>query len=293
MKICAIIAKIDGRKDVNLIREPAVAGMFYPDDPAILRREIEGYLKRTVFEPINGTISGLISPHAGYMYSGEIAAYGYKAISEMKYDTVIIISPSHRKYFDGAAIMERGGYETPLGTVMIDDDVAADILKGDDIVRVDIDAHTGEHSLEVQIPFLQVVLRDFRIVPIIMGTQDRSVCERLARVIYNALKNKKRKVLVVGSTDLSHYYPYGIAKELDSVIVGHLNRYDIEGLIADLRRERCEACGSGPLITTMMVSRMLGANLCRVLKYANSGDTAGDKSAVVGYLSAILYRLID
>ncbi len=232
---------------MNLIREPAVAGMFYPDNPAILRRDIEGYLKGAVFEPIKATISGLISPHAGYIYSGEIAAYGYKAISGMQYETIIIISPSHRKYFDGAAIMERGGYETPLGTVMIDDEVAADILKGDDIVRVDIDAHIGEHSLEVQIPFLQVVLKDFRIVPIIMGAQDRSVCERLARVIYDALKEKKRKVLVVGSTDLSHYYPYGVAKELDSAIVGHLNRYDIEGLMADLRRERCEVCGSGRL----------------------------------------------
>lgn len=272
------------------IREPAVSGTFYPDNPKILARNIEKYLGNAVFEEIEGDIVGLISPHAGYMYSGQVAAYGYKAIAGREYDTVLIMAPSHRMYFEGIAILEKGSYRTPLGSVDIDEEIAAALLKTPTVVKPNAEAHKGEHSLEVQLPFLQVVLKEFKIVPLIMGTQTSDTCEKLVSAIYDALKDKNKRFLIIGSTDLSHYYPYFNALELDNTIVKHLKAFDTAGLIKDVERNKCEACGAGPVISTMMLSGRLGATESRVLKYANSGDVSGDKSSVVGYVSCLFYK---
>ncbi len=273
-----------------MIREPAVSGTFYPDDAKVLTREIQQYLKEADPEEIHGDIKGLISPHAGYMYSGPVAAWGYKVLSGRTYDTVIVIAPSHKSYFEGAAIIEQGGYRTPLGVVPVDEEFAAALLKKDSVVRSDVRPHQGEHALEVQLPFLQSVLKDFRMVPLIMGAHGIDLCEQLASGLVQVMKGKKQRFLVVGSTDLSHYYPYRHAVDLDGRLVSRLNNFDVEGLVQDLATERCEACGVGPIITTMRASRGLGANVSKVLKYANSGDVSGDKSAVVGYTSCVFYK---
>lgn len=275
---------------MSLIREPSASGMFYPGNPKTLKRDIEKYLGEAVFDPIAGNIVGIISPHAGYMYSGPVAAYGYKAIAGRAYDTVIVIAPSHRKYFEGAAVIEEGGYKTPLGIVEVDEETAGMILKKSTAVQSNIDAHKEEHSLEVQIPFLQMVLKDFKLVPLIMGAQDFSTCEALSAGIYEAVKDNGKQILIVGSTDLSHYYSYAHAVELDSIVTKRLDDFDMKGLVADLGKDKCEACGAGPMITTMILSRKLGAKQSKVLKYANSGDISGDKSKVVGYVSAIFYN---
>jgi AmmeMemoRadiSam system protein B len=275
---------------MTYIREPAVSGAFYPDDPRVLARNIEVYLRNADFDAIHGEIVGLISPHAGYVYSGQVAAYGYKAIMGSSYDTVVVIAPSHRSLFEGVAVLEKGGYRTPLGIVSIDEGFAHEIVHGSGIVLPNADAHRGEHSLEVQVPFLQVVLKDFAIIPLIMGSQEPALCEALADTLYRAVMKTKKKVLVVGSTDLSHYYPYSEAVELDRVLKKHLEAYDIPGLLASLRKGTCEACGAGPIISTMLVSQKLGATEGRVLKYANSGDVSGDRSGVVGYVSCVLLR---
>ena len=232
----------------------------------------------------------MISPHAGYVYSGPIAAYGYKALQGKAYDTVIIIAPSHRAYFEGAAIQDKGGYRTPLGTIRIDEEISAKILNEDQFIHADIKAHAWEHSLEVQLPFLQYVLKDFLLIPLIMGIQDMPSCGRLTDCICNAVKGSSKRFLIIGSTDLSHYHPYSEAVRLDSIVANHLEKFDIKGLADDFERKRCEACGFGPVIITMMVSEKLGATGSRVLKYANSGDTSGDKSGVVGYISAVFYK---
>jgi len=275
---------------MNFIREPAVSGMFYPSNPGALLRDIENYMQRASIEPVKGTIIGLISPHAGYMYSGPVAAYGYKAIAGKQYETVIIIAPSHKMYFEGVAIIGEGGYKTPLGTVPIDRDLAHTLLTTNDVIKQNIEVHRGEHALEVQLPFLQVVLKDFRIIPLIMGNQAIHVCEKLSDVLYKALMGVQKKFLIVGSTDLSHYYPYNSAVELDGIVVHHLQNFDVSGLQKDVEREKCEACGAGPMITTMMVSKKCGATKSKVLKYANSGDVSGDKSGVVGYVSCVFYN---
>ena len=275
---------------MGVIREPAVAGAFYSDDPLALAAEIRRYVNRAAFEAIEGDIVGVISPHAGYVYSGQVAGYGMRAISGRIYDTVVIIGPSHRAYFEGAAIMSKGGYRTPLGMVDIDEGLAAAIVKEGVVVSENVGVHGAEHSLEVQIPFLQTVLSGFKIVPIIMGSQETDTCEKLAGNVYRGIKALGRRVLIVGSTDLSHYYGYDHAVTLDKHIVDRLEAFDIKGMADDFDAEISEACGRGPMIVTMMISKVLGATKSKVLKYANSGDVSGDKGNVVGYTSAVFYR---
>jgi hypothetical protein len=272
---------------MNFVREPAVSGMFYPDSPTKLRKDIEIYLRNAVVPDLEDNIIGIISPHAGYMYSGQVAAYGFRMIEKRPYDTVILIGPSHRAYFDGVALWDRGSFETPLGRIDIDEDIARDIVNVGGIIKPNMDTHRGEHSLEVQLPFLQSVLDDFKIIPLIMGIQTSSACRELVQTISKILRDSKKKFLIVGSTDLSHYYPYADAKKLDDVIVGRLDTFNIPGIIEDIETGKTEACGAGPIIATMMLSEKLGADHGRVLKYANSGDVSGDKSGVVGYVSAV------
>ena len=178
----------------------------------------------------------------------------------------------------------------PLAGVDIDEEIAREIININGIIKPNTDTHRGEHSLEVQLPFLQSVLDDFKIIPLIMGIQTSSACQELAQSISHVLQASKKKFLIVGSTDLSHYYPYAEAKKLDNVIIGHLGAFNIPGMIEDIETGKTEACGAGPVIATMMLSEKLGADHCRVLKYANSGDVSGDKSGVVGYVSAVFYR---
>ena len=153
-----------------------------------------------------------------------------------------------------------------------------------------MDTHREEHSLEVQLPFLQSVLDNFKIIPLIMGIQTSSACKKLVQSISQVLQASKKKFLIVGSTDLSHYYPYADAKKLDDVIVGHLGSFNIPGMVKDIETGKTEACGAGPIIATMMLSEKLGADHGTVLKYANSGNVSGDKSGVVGYVSAVFYQ---
>lgn len=275
---------------MGYIRDAVVSGSFYPSNPKILKEEIEGYIKNAKIDDITGNIVGLISPHAGYMYSGHVAAFGYKAVSKSVYDTVIVLAPSHRVYLDGASIMDKGSYRTPLGLINVDEEIAEKIrIKGSDIIKNNIEPHRYEHSLEVQLPFLQMIFPYFKIVPIITGG-DIDICEPLSSNIYDAIKDSGKSFLIIGSTDLSHYYPYKKAVELDGTAIKHLNSFDIKGAIKDYKKGSFEACGATPMITTMYISRMLGANNSRVLKYANSGDVTGDKSGVVGYVSAVFFK---
>lgn len=272
------------------VREPAVSGTFYPGNVKSLKTEIDVYLDHARFDPIPGEIIGIISPHAGYMYSGSVAAYGYKTLVGKHFDTVIVISPSHRIYFDGASIMATGAYKTPLGTIEIDEEMAAALLSKGNRLSTDVTPHRNEHSLEVQLPFLQVVLDQFRLVPIVMGSQETGNCRDLARDLFETIRDCGKKVLIVGSTDLSHYHPYPEAVRLDSIIIDHLAAYNLDGIAVDMEMEKLEACGAGPMLTTGLLARKLGANGSTVLKYMNSGDITGDKSGVVGYASSVFYR---
>lgn len=272
------------------IREPAVSGTFYPSNPDVLRSDLDGYLSKAPDEKLPGSISGLISPHAGYMYSGQTAAYGYKALSGAHYDTVIVIAPSHQSFFLGTAVYDKGAFRTPLGLVPIDEELSGEMIKKENGVHADTRAHRGEHAIEVQLPFLQTVLGEFKLVPLIMGTsQDPDSSEQLAGLIYDCIKDKDKRYLVVGSTDLSHYYPYDLAVQMDKAAVELLKAFDVEGLTRELAQGKYEACGAGPLIAAMMVCDRLGARRSKVLNYLNSGDVTGDMSGVVGYVSCVFH----
>ncbi|MDY6857349.1 MAG: AmmeMemoRadiSam system protein B [Thermodesulfobacteriota bacterium] len=281
--------KTDGER--TNIREPAVAGAFYPSDPALLRVQIKDFLSNVKKERFDGRIVALISPHAGYMYSGQVAAFGYKLLEGSDFSRVIVIAPSHRAYFKGASVYNKRGYRTPLGVVPIDEDLSNEIIAKDSMIGYHPQAHISEHSLEVQVPFLQVVLKEFKLVPIVMGSQDFNTSNLLSEALVKTIKDEK--VLIIASTDLSHFHHYDKAVHLDNIVLKHIEAFDPEGLSQALDKGRCEACGGGPVITAMLIARKLGANKTRVLRYANSGDMTGDKSRVVGYASALLYKNID
>ena len=222
-----------------------------------------------------------------------MAAYGFKLLEGLKFDVVVVISPSHVYPFSGSSVYNGSAYETPLGRIEVDKKLTKEISSVNQEVYLSDNGHSisgmrGEHSLEVELPFLQIVLGDFKLVPIVMGDQDFQSCEALGKVLSKALKG--RKALIVASTDLSHYHPYDEAVRLDRIILDRVGSYDYKGLYDDLRADRCEACGGGPVIAAMIAAQNLGADQSRVLHYANSGDVTGDKSGVVGYMSAVLFN---
>ena len=272
---------------MDALRKSVLAGSWYPGNPIVLKRNIEGFLKLVPDSESAGVIIAIIAPHAGYIYSGQVAAYAYKRVCGNDYDTVIVVGPSHRVAFPGISIFSSGGYETPLGIVPIDEELAKQIKKNSKIVSDIPAAHLQEHSLEIQLPFLQYVLGDFSFVPLVMGDQGADTCQDLARAIYASTQG--RKILIVGSSDLSHFHSYDEASILDNNALRHLKDNDAEGLLSSIEKGATEACGGGPMAVAMLVASMMGANDGRVLKYANSGDVSGDKSSVVGYAAAVYF----
>jgi AmmeMemoRadiSam system protein B/AmmeMemoRadiSam system protein A len=270
------------------VRESVIAGSWYPGDPARLTKDIKGYLKQVPEHKIEGELIALISPHAGYLYSGQVAAHAYKLLQGKGYDIVVIVAPSHRAYFKGASVYPQGGYKTPLGIVPIAEEVTEALMQKSPLIDSIPQAHAQEHSLEIQLPFLQVVLKDFSLVPIVMGDQDLPTCEEVSRVVVDTIKGKN--ALLIASTDLSHFHSYEKATELDQKVVEHVGAFDPAGLSKDLKQGECEACGGGPVVAVMLAAQALGADKSEVLNYANSGDVTGDHSSVVGYMSAALYR---
>ena len=271
------------------IREPAVAGTFYPDRPEILSRDVKQYLGNAKKEKIEGEIVALLSPHAGYMYSGEVAAYAYKLIEGKTFDSVIVVAPSHQALFKGASLYDRGGFRTPLGVVPIDVELSKRMMERHKEIQFLPEAHAQEHSLEVQIPFLQIVCRSFKLVPIVMEPYwSWETCQSLASAITEAVRGEK--VLLIASSDLSHFHSYEKAVGLDKIVLSHIERFDPEGLNRDLKSGRCEACGGGPIISIMLAAKALGANKGKALKYLNSGDVTGDRSRVVGYGAGVFYK---
>ena len=270
------------------IRESVIAGAWYPADPAILRGKIDGFLRQADVEPPAGKLVALIAPHAGYRYSGQVAAHAYKLLQTRKFKTVVIVAPSHYARFWGVSVYDRGSYRTPLGTVPLDMELIAELKRKDPSIRYVAEAHQKEHSLEIQLPFLQVLLPDVKLVPLVMGNQDLSTCRKLAETLANLTRDKS--VLIVASTDLSHFHSYSDAQILDNRVVGHVRQMSIEGLASDLAAGLCEACGGGPLLAVLTASRLIGANKCEVLKALNSGDVTGDRSRVVGYMAAACWQ---
>lgn len=270
------------------IRKAAVAGTWYPGTSDGLAAEVDRYLGDAL--PVwEGDVTALIAPHAGLRYSGPVAAHAYKLVGGRRYDVAVLVGPSHYVGFEGVAICHRGMFETPLGVIPIAESCADAIARASASVREHPTAHTREHSLEMQLPFLQRVLPDTPIVPLVMGYQTRETIGDLAQGLSSALSG--RAVLLVASTDLSHYYDAATAARLDSRVIDHVAVFDADGLQGALDTFPQHACGGGPAVAVMRAARSLGAQHAGVLKYADSGDVSGDKGAVVGYLAAAFGNL--
>jgi hypothetical protein len=281
------------------IRAPAVAGMFYPEDAVDLRRNIATLLETAAPQLPDKTIVAAIAPHAGYIYSGPVAAYTFKTLqaryptgaapppaTDLFSPTVVIIAPSHREAFPYISVFTGRAYLTPLGEVPVAQDFAEALAAADEYIMADWRGHLSEHALEVELPFLQVIWPQFRLVPVVMGQQDWELCKLLGEHL--AKLARATPALILASSDLSHYHPYDDAVEIDARFIEYLRAFDPETLHYALEEEVCQACGGGPVVAAMIAAKALGADTVDILRYQNSGDTSGDRSAVVGYLAATL-----
>jgi hypothetical protein len=267
-------------------REPILAGSWYPGDPIELSSTIQAMLDKADPLKVEGDILGLVSPHAGYRYSGPTAAAGYKLLRKRTYDTVVVLAPSHRHRFSGASVYDRGPYKTPLGEVPLDAAFIDRLKKTADFVRHVPRAHAREHSLEIQLPFLQSVLQEFKLVPLVLGFQDAKRAREQAQALAKCAEDQS--VLLVASTDLSHFHEAEQAEKMDRQLAECVERFDPQCLASRLRSGACEACGAGPLLTVLYAAATMGANEAVITAQTHSGDVTGDDSQVVGYLSAVL-----
>ena len=269
------------------VRAAAVAGSWYPGTADAIRAEVDGYLAPAPSTPSRGRLVGLIAPHAGLRYSGHVAACAYARLRGRRSPTCVLVGPSHRMAFEGVAAYARGAFETPLGRIPIAADVADRLLGAGTNVFADERPHRHEHSLEMQLPFLQRVAPDAKIVPLLMGSQSRAEVDALAQAL--ALVAGSDDVVLIASSDLSHYHPAPAANRLDALVIGEVEAFRAEGLMDLLERAHEHACGGGPMVAVMKAARSGGAAVAEVLRYADSGDAGErDKSRVVGYLAAAL-----
>lgn len=273
---------------MNGIRRPAAAGMFYPGGAGELRSMAELMLAEAeAEEEEHGRIFGLISPHAGYMYSGATAAKAYAYLKGGIYKKIIILAPSHFEYFPGISVYGGQAYQTPLGAVEIDKELRDKLLNQSDLIFESSKGHGKEHAVETQLPFLQTVLEnEFTFVPVVIGDQKREIVFNLADALSEILDED---VLIVVSSDLSHYHDKEEAKFLDDKIAGKIESFDYESLQTSLERGACEACGGGGIAALLKAAANKGKSGIKITGRSDSGDVSGDDSQVVGYLSAVIY----
>jgi MEMO1 family protein len=266
-----------------MIRRAAVAGSWYPGSAHALAAAVDRHLAATTRD-VDGDLVALVAPHAGLRYSGPVAAHAYRLLKDRSFDVVVLVGPSHFVGFDGVSVYGGEGFETPFGVAAVDADGAAALRRTGSVVHEYPAAHAREHSLEMQLPFVQRLAPQVPIVPLVMGHQTAGTATALGEALASTLRG--RRALVVASTDLSHYYDATTAAALDSVVIDCVTRFDADALQAALEARPDHACGGGPAVAVMRAARALGAEHSVVLHYADSGDVSGDKSAVVGYLAA-------
>ena len=274
-----------GAGTASKVRPPAVAGSFYPADPKGLARIVDGFLDRAA-PAVSGDVVGLVAPHAGYIYSGPVAAWSYASLKGRKFMRVVVIAPSHYQSIDFSSVYDGDAYATPLGRVPVDCAFAAKLAKTSPLIRLSGAGHgtspdRPEHALEVQLPFLQRVLGEFQLVPVIMGDQSYQASRALGMAL--STLSQGSTTLIVASSDLSHYHPYMEAVALDRKTLNAVQEFDFLSLSRNLERRAWEACGGGPIVAAMIAAEGLGATQAALLKYANSGDTTGERGRVVGY----------
>jgi len=277
-----------------LRRRPAVAGMFYEGSKNALIKQIEEcFLSRhgpgslPIGELGEERPPALISPHAGYMYSGPVAAHGFLALTRFrKPDSVIIFGPNHYGVGTIVSIYPEGYWRTPLGDVPIDKKLADEIAASSDLFYVDEESHAREHSIEVQIPFLQYIYREFSFVPICILDQSKDVCTSIGAAVAKVVEGDN--VLMIASTDFNHYEPHETTVSKDRLALEKIKAFDVDGMYEAIEKYDVSMCGYGAVAALLTAAKKLNASNVRVLKHATSGDTGGDYSSVVGYASCLI-----
>ncbi len=275
------------------IRPSVIAGSWYPGTENALARTVDEYLAHMDQEPIAGDLLGLISPHAGYVYSGQTAAYAYHHLENRQFDTVVLMGPSHRAWVGGVAASTEDAYATPLGLVPLDQDLIATL--GGKLTLHPV-CRDQEHALEIQLPFLQRQLGDFALVPLMMNADEPQAAWRLAAALAEVIQQRSaegKRTLLVASSDLHHIPDYAEVVRRDRAVVDAVGAYDLEALTQRLMDPRSSVCGRIPILAVLHAARQLGADATRVLHYTNSGDVTGQRTPgqyTVGYMAAAVYR---
>ncbi len=270
------------------IKEPNVSGQFYPADPGQLAAEVERFINTAENTPAQRRVEVVIAPHAGYFYSGAVAGHSFKAVKERSYKTIVVLAPSHFYEFNGVSIWTQGGLKTPLGIVEVDTEFAERLIAQNEKFYFEPKAFDREHSLEVELPFLQRTFEDFKIVPVIMGQASFETCEALAQALKDLIGGRE-DVLIVVSTDLSHYHDDTTARAMDTMTLAAIKAREAQKVWQGGYQRTLEMCGFIPVTTALVYANLKGLKDVEILKYANSGDITEDKERVVGYSAAVIY----
>ncbi|MBU2541757.1 MAG: AmmeMemoRadiSam system protein B [Candidatus Omnitrophica bacterium] len=270
------------------IKNADLSGSWYPANKLILSHQIENYLKKAEIAPVKGEVIAIISPHAGIKYSGQVSAYGFKAVKDKQINTVIVVGFNHAIDYDGIAVFDKDGIKTPLGVLHIEKDLSTKLINSHKKIFSKIDAFQNENSIELILPFIQTALGNPKVVLIAIGRQDLKNCEILGASLYQVLKDRQN-FLIIASTDMSHYLSYNQANETDAKTIDLIKKMEPEELFLSSHGKN-RMCGTASVVSTMIAAKKLGANTVQILKQANSGDVLWDKNRVVGYLSAAFIK---
>ncbi len=273
------------------IRRSVIAGSWYPGTESRLAATVDAYLQQAQVPDLPGELVGLIVPHAGYTYSGPTAAHAYRLLEGSAWDTVVILGPSHRAWVGDWAASAEDAYETPLGRVPVDQPFLNRLGQRLALPRIQRDS---EHSLEIQLPFLQRALSgEFHLAPVLMNADTPAAAQRLATALADTLREEERRVLLVASSDMHHIENYRAVQERDAPVVEAIGGFDLERLATLLMQPGCSVCGRIPILTLLHAARSLGADRATTLHHTNSADVTGERqraSYVVGYLAAAITK---
>jgi AmmeMemoRadiSam system protein B len=281
-----MMMRVDGymKRSVAMVRQPAVAGQFYASDPICLKNQLETFVK---IEEKQIKALGTVVPHAGYMYSGAIAGAVFARVEIP--ETVVILGPNHHGIGSRAALFPAGEWLTPLGNVHTNQQLSALLLKNTSMVEEDSTAHQYEHSLEVQVPFLQYIRPDVTIVPLCLGFSEYSSCKSLGLSLAKAIKEYGKEVLIVASSDMSHYQPAEIARHEDNLAIQEVLNMNPEGMYSIVKGRGITMCGIIPATVMLVAAIEMGATKSELIRYATSGEVSGDFKQVVGYAGVMVY----
>ena len=277
---------------ISLVRPSPIAGMWYEGNPKVLIQTVDRYLDQAELPELPGEVIAIIAPHAGHKYSGPVAGYAFEAVRGQTFDLVAVLSPMHQPYKEPLLTTAHEAYATPLGDVSVDKDNIADLdarlraVLGEGLTPV---AYDQEHSLEIELPFLQRALAgEFKLLPVMVRSQSEKVSRQLGSALAETLQGKN--ALVVASTDLSHFYPQNQAMLFDSEMLRRIESFSPEDVFSAEMEEQGFACGLGALTAVLWAAQGLGADTVKVLRHATSGDVTGDYSSVVGYGAAVILK---